>query len=487
MAQTVTLTASNYNGYNISCFGSQNGSITATVTGGTPPYTYRWSNNATTAALNNVPAGYYSLEVDDADPMTDVVIEEITLTQPEPLTIGEMVPYVYTNGYNVSAYGSCNGTITTTVDGGTVPYTYLWEPGQQTVLSPSNLCANENVLIVTDANGCQINQGISLSEPERDDWTMTGNYNAANKFLGTIDNNDLSIKTYNQERLKIKANGDITINGLAGSGNRLLSVDANGRINTSVITPAAATWEIAGNNISSTDFLGTLNTADIIFRTDVTARGMGDASERMRITANGQINFFGGPNVSELQFIQVPQGNPSGVTPVRRGIIVDEDPGGLFNFYIHSWKNNAAFNFNLTDGNTGTVSTLMSINKNGVVCINEDPTLPNVDTYKLVVGGKVGVREVFVRTSGIWPDFVFDSNYSLMPFEDVVAFYTKHKHLPDMPSAAQIEEQGNYSLGKLQQLQLQKIEELYLYTAQQKSEIEELKKQVAELKALLKK
>lgn len=111
------------------------------------------------------------------------------------------------------------------------------------------------------------------------------------------------------------------------------------------------------------------------------------------------------------------------------------------------------------------------------------PSIP----YKLVVDGKVGVREVFVKATGTWPDFVFDKNYDLMPFEDVVAFYSKHKHLPDMPSCKQIEEDGNYNLGKLQQLQLQKIEELYLYTAQQKTEIDELKKQVAELKALLNK
>ncbi|HNR19893.1 MAG TPA: SprB repeat-containing protein [Bacteroidia bacterium] len=243
VAQTVTLTASNYNGYNINCFGSQTGTITATVTGGTPPYTYRWSNNATTNTLNNIPAGYYSLEVDDADPFTDVVIEEITLTQPEPLNMGEMLPYKYLNGFNVSAYGACNGSITTYIDGGVLPYTYQWEPGQQTVLSPTNLCANENILIVTDANGCQINQGISLSEPERDDWTMNGNYNSnpATQFIGTLDNKDLTFKTNNTERFKIMANGDIKVNSFATTGDKVIMSNSSGTLFTKTIVTIPVT------------------------------------------------------------------------------------------------------------------------------------------------------------------------------------------------------------------------------------------------------
>ncbi|MBL0341669.1 MAG: SprB repeat-containing protein [Bacteroidetes bacterium] len=70
-SQTLTLTPSNFNGYNISCFGSATGSVNLTISGGTPPYTFEWSNAATTEDLINVPAGYYRVSVDDADTLTD--------------------------------------------------------------------------------------------------------------------------------------------------------------------------------------------------------------------------------------------------------------------------------------------------------------------------------------------------------------------------------------------------------------------------------
>ncbi|MBL0341688.1 MAG: SprB repeat-containing protein [Bacteroidetes bacterium] len=53
-SQTLTLTPSNFNGYNISCFGSATGSVNLTISGGTPPYTFEWSNAATTEDLINL-------------------------------------------------------------------------------------------------------------------------------------------------------------------------------------------------------------------------------------------------------------------------------------------------------------------------------------------------------------------------------------------------------------------------------------------------
>lgn len=74
-AQTpvLQLTPSNYNGFNIDCFGSSSGSINLTIAGGTPPYTIRWSNDVTTEDQSGLPAGYYVVEVDDSDSLTDVV------------------------------------------------------------------------------------------------------------------------------------------------------------------------------------------------------------------------------------------------------------------------------------------------------------------------------------------------------------------------------------------------------------------------------
>ena len=80
---TVSLTASNHNGYSISCFGGRNGAVDLTVTGGTSPYTYLWSTGATTEDVSVLPAGYYAVVVTDAN--AKEARGEITLTEPDPL------------------------------------------------------------------------------------------------------------------------------------------------------------------------------------------------------------------------------------------------------------------------------------------------------------------------------------------------------------------------------------------------------------------
>lgn len=231
-SQTLTLTPSNFNGYNIDCFGSSSGSINLTITGGTPPYTIRWSNDVTTEDQTGLPAGYYVVEVDDSDSLTDVVFKDIMLTQPEPLQIGEMTPYLYQNGYNISDFGSCNGSVNYDVVGGVLPYTYIWEPSQQTIKNPTNLCAHENVVIVSDANGCSTNSGIGLSEPQRDDWTMYGNYNSnpTYQFIGSVDNKDVSFRTNNIERFRIKSDGKISMSTFSGAGSKIVYADSLGNL-----------------------------------------------------------------------------------------------------------------------------------------------------------------------------------------------------------------------------------------------------------------
>lgn len=97
----------------------------------------------------------------------------------------------------------------------------------------------------------------------------------------------------------------------------------------------------------------------------------------------------------------------------------------------------------------------------------------------LTVSGKVACKEVrvFNNTSGYWADFVFDKEYKLMPLMDVEKYYNIYNHLPNIPTAQQIMENGN-DLGKTDALLLQKIEELTIYLVQQQKEIEALKKQI---------
>jgi hypothetical protein len=110
----------------------------------------------------------------------------------------------------------------------------------------------------------------------------------------------------------------------------------------------------------------------------------------------------------------------------------------------------------------------MLIKQNGNVGIGT--TNP---TYKLSVNGNIRSKEVVVETG--WADYVFDETYPLRPLSEVADFIRLNKHLPNIPSAKEIEQNG-LSLGETQKKMMEKIEELTLYIIELKKEMDELRK-----------
>ena len=91
----------------------------------------------------------------------------------------------------------------------------------------------------------------------------------------------------------------------------------------------------------------------------------------------------------------------------------------------------------------------------------------------LEVRGKVQCNG-FVSKPKWWPDYVFEKGYPMMPLDSAAQFILQNKHLPGMPSQAQVLRDGQ-DIGYIQQLQQQKIEELMIYIIELKAQIEELK------------
>jgi hypothetical protein len=104
-------------------------------------------------------------------------------------------------------------------------------------------------------------------------------------------------------------------------------------------------------------------------------------------------------------------------------------------------------------------------------------------SYKLAVAGTIGAwGEVRVFTTGTpFPDYVFDPAYKLPNLEDTEKFVKKNRHLPEVPSAADIEKDG-MSLNGMNTILLKKVEELTLYMIEMKKKTEELEKEIKELK-----
>ncbi len=212
---------------NIDCYGMASGSVTASITGGTGPYTYLWSPaGATTQTVSNLPAGCYTVTITDANGcvvsqtacITQAPIFSSFATISNPIlcngnsatvlvaATGGTSPYSGTGtftvpagnyNYSVSDVNGCNsivpitistptaitlsanstdellgndGTATASVSGGTAPYSYLWTPSGQTGATASGLSAGTYNIDVTDANGCtestqvQVGSQVGLNE-----------------------------------------------------------------------------------------------------------------------------------------------------------------------------------------------------------------------------------------------------------------------------------------------------------------------------------
>ncbi|WP_295181810.1 hypothetical protein [uncultured Christiangramia sp.] len=144
---------------NATCNGELDGAIDIIVSGGTPDYTYLWSNNATTQDLSGVAAGLYSVTVTDANGCTDT-IDNIEIEDPSTL---EAEVDATTN---VSCYGYSDGAIDISVVGGTPDYTYLWS-NNATTQDIIGLTAGTYSVMITDANGCTYNlNDIQVTEPD---------------------------------------------------------------------------------------------------------------------------------------------------------------------------------------------------------------------------------------------------------------------------------------------------------------------------------
>jgi hypothetical protein len=94
-------------------------------------------------------------------------------------------------------------------------------------------------------------------------------------------------------------------------------------------------------------------------------------------------------------------------------------------------------------------------------------------TYKLAVNGTIRTKEVIVETG--WADYVFEKDYKLPSLKEVEQYIKNNKHLPEIPSAQEIQKNG-LSVGEVQTKMMQKIEELTLYVIELQKQIDELKK-----------
>ena len=141
---------------NIACYGANTGRTTVGVSGGTSPFTYVWSTNATTATITGLAIGTYTVKVTDNNGCLDSA--SITLTQPATAVA---------DSNHVTSISCFGGTANATVYpyGGVHPYTYAWAPGGNTTNSAVGLSAGTYVVTVRDSNKCRLRDTIIITQP----------------------------------------------------------------------------------------------------------------------------------------------------------------------------------------------------------------------------------------------------------------------------------------------------------------------------------
>ncbi len=136
--------------------GDSDGQLTVVASGGSEPYSYLWSNSATTATVSGLSAGTYSVQITDSQGATVQVSEEVT--EPEVLIASiEVIS-------NVSTIGGSDGELTATATGGVEPYSYSWNSGSTTA-NISGLPAGNYEVTITDDNGAVVQESITVTEP----------------------------------------------------------------------------------------------------------------------------------------------------------------------------------------------------------------------------------------------------------------------------------------------------------------------------------
>lgn len=168
VALSLNLTPSSFGEYNLTCNDEQDGSIESHVQGGTPPFTYSWSNGSESANISQLGAGEYELMV------TDVVGCQITRTVflEAPLALTVEVSVTHPN-----CHGDNQGRLSVTqAEGGIPPYLYSIDmQGYSASSEFTNISTGTHQIAVQDAYGCEWIEDFTVEEPEELTVDLGGN------------------------------------------------------------------------------------------------------------------------------------------------------------------------------------------------------------------------------------------------------------------------------------------------------------------------
>jgi gliding motility-associated-like protein len=213
----------------LTCNGDSSGSISITITGGSTPLTYLWSDSTITEDVSGLDAGSYSVTVTDSAGC--MAILDTVITEPTALVIT-------TSSTDITCFGADDGDATATVTGGASPYTYLWNDLlAQTTMSALGLAAGTFTVTVTDTAGCTTVDSVTITEPAAIVVTASATDNCLGETTATATANasgGSGTFTYSWDTSPVQTNATAT--GLASGSYIATVVDGSGCIETASAT-----------------------------------------------------------------------------------------------------------------------------------------------------------------------------------------------------------------------------------------------------------
>jgi len=334
------------------------------------------------------------------------------------------------------------------------------------------------VLMTLSVTGYSQNVGIGTTTPAakldvKSTTSYVGQFNGITPMYMGIFENDI-YRGY----LGSFSGADADVDFGTGSGttgklhftiqaNPRMTIDASGNVGVGITSPIGRLDVIGAGTTSSTNTLLLRNSlGDTLLR----MRDDGRMGIGYNGSSYGRVLNVGGAGINVYTANEVAFGGA--VLPTDTSLVI--------------WSNSAANNylvFQPSWGNTGigTYTPNAKLHLNGVQLIGGNSAFPATG-YSLSVDGRIIAEEMRVQLSTSWPDYVFADDYKLMPIEDLEKSIRQNRHLPNIPSAAEVTAEKGFDLGDINRRLLEKVEELTLYIIQINKENKEMGEQNRQLR-----
>lgn len=280
---------------NVTCNGADDGLATVGASGGTGTYSYSWNTTPAqyTQTISGLAPGTYNVTVTDINGCNS--IDNITITEPAPLSLS-------TAAFPVTCYGQSDGQTVVIPAGGTATYSYQWLPTGGTSASATGLSPGTYSITVTDANGCSINASLAVTQPSPLVVSATGNTTIClgqNTLISASASGGTGTYTYNWPGVGTGANQTVSpaipsvYSVTATDANGCVSNMANVSINVTSLTAAnlsvsGATSICFGNSaIISSTVSGNTGTVTVNW-----SGGLGSGNGPFTVTPAGSTNYI---------------------------------------------------------------------------------------------------------------------------------------------------------------------------------------------------